>query len=179
MANRTNDPSPQSTSFRFTGFDFSLYAAIIFAWSTSWYPLSLQVGVVAPEVSLTWRFAGASILMFLFLIITKRQIRFSFANHARFALLGVLIFSTNFLMFYYAALEGLASGLLSVIFSTASITSLILSSLLFRQRADKRVALGGVIGLCGIALVFWPEISGTTFNPVSYTHLTLPTICSV
>ena len=164
MTNRANAPSPQSTSFRFTGFDLGLYATIIFAWSTSWYPLSLQVGVVAPEVSLTWRFACASLLMFLFLIITKRPIRFSLANHARFALLGILIFSTNFLVFYYAALQGLASGLLSVIFSTASITSLILSSILFRQRPDKRVALGGVIGLCGIALVFWPEISGTTFN---------------
>lgn len=164
MTNRPSAPAPQSSSFRFTGFDLSLYAAIIFAWSTSWYPLSLQVGVVAPEVSLTWRFAGASLLMFLFLVITKRPIHFSLANHARFALLGVLIFSTNFLMFYYAALQGLASGLLSVIFSTASITSLILSSLLFKQRPDKRVALGGLIGISGIAFVFWPEISGATFN---------------
>ncbi|MEP1442463.1 MAG: DMT family transporter, partial [Hyphomicrobiales bacterium] len=164
MTNHPSAPFSQSASFRFTGFDLSLYAVIIFAWSTSWYPLSLQVGVVAPEVSLTWRFAGASFLMFLFLIITKRQIHFSLAHHARFAMLGILIFSTNFLMFYYAALQGFASGLLSVIFSTASITSLVLSSILFKQRPDKRVALGGVIGICGIALVFWPEISGTTFN---------------
>lgn len=154
----------RSAPYRFTGFDLGLYAAIIFAWSTSWYPLSLQVGVVAPEVSLVWRFAGAATLMFLFLAITKRPIRFSLTDHGRFAILGVLIFSTNFLMFYYAALQGLASGLLSVIFSTASITSLILNAIISREKPDKRVALGGMIGIVGIACVFWPEISGTTLN---------------
>ena len=164
MTKSNNASSHSDSTYRFTGYDLALYAGIIFAWSTSWYPLSLQVGVVAPEVSLTWRFAGASVLMFVFLLATKRRIRFPLKDHLRFALLGILIFSTNFMLFYYAALQGLASGLLSVIFSTASILSLVLNSLIYWQKPDLRVALGGCIGIFGIALVFWPEISGTTFN---------------
>ncbi|MEO1066636.1 MAG: DMT family transporter [Pseudomonadota bacterium] len=150
--------------YRFTSVDFALYAAIVLAWSTSWYPLSLQVGVVAPEVSLVWRFLGAGVLMFGYLLYSGRQIRFALADHVRFAMLGILLFSTNFALFYYASATGLASGLLSVIFSTASIINLILTTLVTGARPEGRVALGAILGLCGIALVFWPEIAGTSFN---------------
>ena len=45
--------------------DYLLYAVVVFGWSTSWYPLKLQLGVVAPEVSLFWRYFFSAILMFV------------------------------------------------------------------------------------------------------------------
>ena len=45
-------------------FDYLLYADVVFVWSTVWYPLSLQMGVVEAEVSLVWRFTAAAVLMF-------------------------------------------------------------------------------------------------------------------
>ena len=41
---------------RFDAFDGLLYAVTVFGWSTSWIAMKAQVGVVAPEVSLLWRF---------------------------------------------------------------------------------------------------------------------------
>lgn len=129
----TNLPLTKTEPHRLTFLDAALYAGIIFAWSKSCYPLTLQISIIAPEGSLLWRFLAACSVMFAFLIINKKQIRFKLKDHARFALSGVLIFSTNFLLFYYAA-DGVTSGLLSVIFSTASIISLILATLTFRQK---------------------------------------------
>jgi len=159
----TNITRPSADDFRFTLFDALLYAAIVFAWSTSWYPLKLQIGAIAPEVSLVWRFVLAGSAMFLFLLAKGHKIRFQLKDHARFALMGTLIFSTNFLLFYYAS-EGVASGLLSVIFSTASIISLVLATLLFNERLEMRVVFGAALGICGIALLFLPEITGTTLT---------------
>ncbi|GAG06350.1 unnamed protein product, partial [marine sediment metagenome] len=40
--------------------DFALYAGVVASWSLSWYAIILQLGTVAPEVSLVWRFLLAS-----------------------------------------------------------------------------------------------------------------------
>ena len=49
-------------------FDYLLYGLTVFAWSISWLPLKWQLGVVAPEVSIFWRFLIAGILMMGFAI---------------------------------------------------------------------------------------------------------------
>ena len=143
--------------------DYGLYALTIFAWSTSWLALKMQVGVVAPEVSVFWRFLFAAALMMGWVILSRRPMRFAVSDHLRFAGLGVLIFSTNFALFYYGA-QRLPSGLLSVVFSLASIINLLLAAVIFRHGVSRRVLIGGVLGACGIALMFWPQIAGTTLN---------------
>lgn len=147
----------------FTAVDLGLYALTVFAWSTSWIALKAQVGVVAPEVSVAWRFLIAAAVMMGWLAATGRRIRFPLADHLRFAGLGALIFSINFFLFYMGG-QYLASGLLSVVFSLASVFNLILAAPLLGQRIEPRVALGGLVGVAGIGLVFWPEIAGTHFD---------------
>ena len=105
--------------------DFLLYAAVVFAWSTSWYPLSLQMGVVAAEVSLIWRFMVAAALMFAISRWRGVGLRHGRDEHLRFAALGVLLFSTNFALYYNASLFA-ASGLLAVILSTSSLINVLM-----------------------------------------------------
>jgi drug/metabolite transporter (DMT)-like permease len=135
-----------------------LYALIVWCWGTSWYALHWQLGVVPPEVALVWRFVGAAGAMFLWCLIDRTPLRFPLATHGRFALQGLLLFSTNFLLFYYGG-QTLHSGLLAVVFSTASIFNLILGASFFGQRFERKVAAGALLGFSGIALMFWPEIS--------------------
>jgi hypothetical protein len=40
--------------------DYGLYATSVLAWGLSWIALHYQVGTVAPEVSVVWRFAIAA-----------------------------------------------------------------------------------------------------------------------
>ncbi len=152
--------------------DLALYATTVFCWGTSWIALSAQVGVVAPEVSIFWRFCLAAAIMWAWVAMRGERLRFSAADHLRFAAAGLFLFSTNFTLFYYGALT-IPSGLLAVVFSLASIFNLLLGAVLLRQRIEPRVALGGVVGFTGIGLLFWPEIAGAGFDRGALTGLAL------
>jgi drug/metabolite transporter (DMT)-like permease len=142
-------------------YDFLLYVAVIIGWSTSWYPLSLQLGVVAPEVSLVWRFAISSLMMFGICALRGIGVRFGGAEHARFLMLGMALFSTNFALFYNASLYA-ASGLLAVMLSMSSLINVGLVAALNR-RLPPLMQLGAALtGLAGLALVFLPELRASS-----------------
>lgn len=138
--------------------DLALYVATVFFWGTSWIALRAQLGVVAPEVSALWRFVLATAIMWGWVWVARAPARFARADHLRFFATGCCLFSLNFTLFYYGGLT-VPSGLLAVVFSLASIFNLVLGALLLRQRVERRVALGGLVGAVGIGLLFWPEIA--------------------
>ena len=122
-----------------------------------------QVATVAPEVSVFWRFVLASSIMMVWAKIRGHNLSFRLQDHLRFAGLGALLFSTNFTLFYYGAAL-LPSGLLAVIFSTASIFNLFLGLILFGQKPNLLALGAGVLGFAGITLMFWPRLAGTGFD---------------
>lgn len=145
------------------GLDYGLYAAVVFAWSTSWIAIKYQVGVVSPEVSLVYRFALSAACMWAWLLASGRAWRFPPRHHLRFALLGVLLFSSNFLAFYYGG-KSVPSGLLAVVFSLASVFNLVLGNLIFRTAIDRVTLIGALTGFGGVLAMFWPQISGAEFD---------------
>ncbi|MEL6201228.1 MAG: DMT family transporter [Pseudomonadota bacterium] len=142
----------------FTAFDYVLYAVTVGSWSVSWYALSLQPGAVANEVSLVYRFVIASAVMLVWCLLKGETLWFAPRQHVSFIATGIFIFSTNFLLFYYGS-SYVVSGLLSVIFSLASLTNIFLAALIFRERPNLRIVAAACLGACGIALLFWPEMS--------------------
>jgi drug/metabolite transporter (DMT)-like permease len=141
--------------------EFGLYALVVFCWSTSWIALRMQASAdVAPEVSCLWRFVICAPIMFVWARLAGVPLALSPAAHLRSALMGVCMFSTNFVLFYYGG-KVISSGLLAVMFSFASVINLLLAAALLGSRISPRVALGGVMGLAGIALMFWPEFART------------------
>jgi len=166
-------PSKAASSARpFEPVDYGLYALTVLAWSASWFAISLQVGVVSPEVNLVWRFSIATVLMFAWVILSRRRLAFQPSDHLRFAALGILMFSSNFLLFYYGALY-LVSGLLSVVFSLASVVNILLAALVTREPPSLRVLLGGLAGFTGIALMFYPEMAAHGLSGATLTGLAL------
>lgn len=155
---------PAQSPARIDGTTFGLYAATVFLWGVSWIGIKAQLGVVAPEMSVLWRFILAALVTWGWVLASGKPVRFSKGDHLRFAVTGCCLFSFNFLSFYYGGLY-VPSGLLSIVFSLASIFNLVLGFVLFRQKVEPRLALGGAIGVAGIGLLFWPEITGAGFNP--------------
>ncbi|MHA7774336.1 DMT family transporter [Roseibium sp. M-1] len=156
-------PSLRPASAGFSPADYGLYAVTVLAWGFSWIAMKGQVATVAPEVSVFWRFVLAAAIMMAWARFRGHNLSFRWQDHLRFAGLGAFIFSTNFTLFYYGAAV-LPSGLLAVIFSTASIFNLFLGLILFGQRPNP-VALGaGLLGFLGIGLMFWPKLSGAEFD---------------
>lgn len=158
----TSSPSrPNDKVFDRT--DAVLYGLVVLAWGTSWIAIPAQLGVVAPEVSVFYRFLAAGLIMMVWMLWSGRPMSFPPMAHARFALLGILTFSSNFAIFYYAGFW-FASGLLAVVFSTATIFILILGRLIYGDALSGKVLWGAAIGLAGICLVFWPKIASTAFD---------------
>ena len=146
-----------------TRYDYSLYATTCFVWGTSWLALRMQLGTIAPEVSLVWRFALAGVIVFAWAMWSSQRLRFGWRDHVLFAAMGFFIFSTNFLFFYYGGLV-ITAGLLAVVFSLASIVNFLIGIVFMGQKAEPRRLGGAVLGALGIGFLFWPEIAGTTLN---------------
>jgi drug/metabolite transporter (DMT)-like permease len=147
----------------FSGIDYSLYALVVLLWGTSWIGIHFQLGVVDPEVSILWRFLIAALAMFGWVGASGGRLAFPLALHLRFAALGLFLFSTNFLCFYYGGLT-VPSGLLAVVFSLASIGNMLLGALFFGTRPSRRLVLGAVLGFAGVATMFEPQIVGADFD---------------
>lgn len=134
-----------------------LYGLTVLFWGTSWLAIKFQLGVVAPEVSVVYRFAIAAALMLVVCVAARRPMRFSIADHAFMALQGLCLFSTNY-FFIYLGSQYLTTGLVAVAFSTLVIMNILGGAALFRTPITARMVLGAGLGIGGIALVFWPEI---------------------
>ena len=142
--------------------DYLLYAAVIFGWSTSWLPLKWQLGVIAPEVSLFWRFSLASALMFLVTkLFTSEKIALAWRDHLLMMPFGFCLFSMNFTLFYYGGLNT-TSGLLAVVFSTASLINIFYMALLQRKMPKLMLIIAGLIGFIGVGLIYSPELATST-----------------
>ena len=157
---------------RIDGTTLGLYVATVFLWGVSWIGIKAQVGVVAPEMSVLWRFLLAALVTWGWVLATGQRVRFAMSDHLRFVVVGCCLFSFNFVSFYYGAIPT-PSGLLSVVFSLASIFNLALGFAIFRQRVEPRLALGGALGFAGIGLLFWPQIAGAGFNAAALWGLAL------
>jgi drug/metabolite transporter (DMT)-like permease len=144
---------------RFTPLDYALYTTSVLVWGVSWIAMHYQVGDVAPAVSVVWRIAIAAPLMLAFAAWRGERLRFRLAEQPYLAGLGAAIFSLNFLLFYYAA-QHVASGLLSIVFSLASIGNVVLGSVVFGTRVERRVLIGGAFGAAGVAAMFAPALGG-------------------
>jgi drug/metabolite transporter (DMT)-like permease len=135
-----------------------LFFLASFIWGTTWLAIKFQLGVVAPEVSVAWRFALASLLLVGWCLLRGISLRFTARDHARLALLGFLLFGLNYVLVYRAE-QHLASGLVAVVFSFLVFWNLIGARLFFGTPAPPAVALGAVLGVAGVALLFWPEVT--------------------
>lgn len=142
--------------------DVFLYSLTVLVWGTSWLAMTFQLGPVAPEVSVVYRFAIAAAVLLPFCLASRRNMVFSLRDHGFIALQGVLLFSSNFFLIYLGA-QYLTSGLVSVGFSTIIIMNILGTRLLFGTRITASMVAGAGLGVAGMGLLFWPELAA--FDP--------------
>ena len=136
-----------------------LYLLTVLTWGSTWIAIKLQLGVVAIPVSIFYRFGLAAVLMMIGLALLGRLQRLDRRGHLLCMGQGLCLFCLNFLCFY-SATQWISSGLVSVVFSAATIWNALNARLWFGTRIAPRVMLGGAFGLSGLVLLFWPEVAG-------------------
>lgn len=134
-----------------------IYAIVVLIWGTTWYAIKFQLGVVAPEISLVYRFGLATICVFVFARIAGSPMRLSWRDHRFVALQGLTLFCLNYWMTYLST-QFLTSGLVAVLFTSVILLNLINARLFFGVPVEARVLLAAVTGALGVALLFLPEL---------------------
>ena len=152
-----------------------LFAACVAIWGSTWIAITFQLGRVAPEASVFYRFLLASLLVFGYCLARRLPLRYSAGEHAWIALLGVCMFSVSYIFVYYAE-EHVVSGLVAVGYSASPLLAMLGMRLFFGTPMTRRVGAASVLGIAGIALVFAPEFrlmqgGGSTAAGAAYTAL--------
>jgi drug/metabolite transporter (DMT)-like permease len=137
----------------------TLFALASLIWGSTWLAITFQLGVVAPEASVVYRFALAAGMVALWCLATGRSLRFSARQHAWFAAQGALLFGLNYLGVYWAE-QYVASGLVAVLFSLIVFLNLVGVRVFFATPISARTLLGATLGVAGVVLLFWREFGG-------------------
>jgi drug/metabolite transporter (DMT)-like permease len=144
----------------------SLYLATVLIWGTTWIAIEFQLGTVAPEVSVFYRYLLAAVLLFGWCRYRMLNLRFAAVAHGKFVLLGVLLFSLNYIAAYYAQ-EHITSALSAIAFSMMVWMNIVNARMFFGTQAGWRVIVGSLLGVLGIAFLFLPQISSFSLSDLT------------
>lgn len=137
----------------------TLYALVALLWGSSWIAITFQLGSVDPLISVIYRFVLATGFMFGWCAYQRQSLRLPVHYHFSLAVQGCFLFGFNYWVLYQAS-QYVTSGLIAVIFSTIVFFNALNGWLFLRMPVRSEVLLGGVIGLAGIVLLFWPQLDG-------------------
>lgn len=145
-----------------------LFISTLLCWSPTWYLIKFQFGVVDPLISIFYRFLIASAIVFIFLILLKKKLSFNLNQHLWFLLLGVTLFSLNYI-FFYLANTYLISGIVTIAFSTILIMNILGERIYFKIKCSKQTLLAAGFGIIGILIIFEKEL--LNFKVEDKTHI--------
>ncbi|WP_436660002.1 DMT family transporter [Acinetobacter sp. P1(2025)] len=141
-----------------------LYALVVVIWGTTWIAITLQQqSEISTTVAVFWRFFISAIVLFAFVVMSRKLQKLATHDHLFCLLQACCIFGFNFVCFYYAV-QYISSGLEAVIFSMAVIFNTINAKLFFAQQISSRFYPAALFGLFGIIALFWHDVMGTTLN---------------
>ena len=145
-----------------------LFIATLLCWGPTWYVIKFQLGTVDPMVSVFYRFFLASLIILLACVIKKLPLKFSLKEHFYIAVLGILLFNVNYVIFYLST-QYLISGFVALCFSSILFMNVINNIIFHKNLPNIKTILGGAIGTMGLIFIFFDEISNFTFsNMTSY-----------
>ena len=140
-----------------------LYATVVLIWGSTWSAIPYQFGVVAEEVSVAYRFAIAAVTLFLYAIVAGKKIRLPLRYYPMVIVQGFLLFSINYFFVYYGAAY-ITSGLVAVIFTSIVVSNAFFERVFFRTPLEGRLLVASLLGMLGIASIFWPEVSALSLQ---------------
>ncbi|HEV7575569.1 MAG TPA: EamA family transporter [Caldimonas sp.] len=137
---------------------WQLFAICVVVWGTTWHAITYQLVEFPAEVGVALRFALAGASVLAFCRWRGVPLVYPLADHAALALQGVFLYGVSYVCVYQAE-RFVPSGLVAVGYSAAPLLAGIGAALLFGTALGRRFVVGGLLGLCGVALIFWPEIT--------------------
>lgn len=139
---------------------WQLFAICVLTWGTTWYAITFQLSASTPEFGVVMRFGLAGACVLGWCAWRGQRLRFSLREHVWLALQGVFLYGVSYVCVYHAE-RHLPSGLVAVGYSGSPLVAGLGATLLFGALMTRRFIAGGLLGLVGVALIFWPEFGKT------------------
>jgi drug/metabolite transporter (DMT)-like permease len=134
------------------------FAIATLIWGSTWLAIKFQLGTVAPEVSVVYRFALASLLLFAWCRATRRPLALTGKAHALAVAQGALTFGFNYVAVYWAE-QYVASGLVAVVFSTVVFMTPVAMRIGYGTPISSSSFVAAAMGVAGVSLLFLPELA--------------------
>jgi drug/metabolite transporter (DMT)-like permease len=150
--------------------NYILFLITLFCWSPTWYLIKFQLGYVDPLVSVFYRFLIAAIIIFIYLILKNKNLKFSISYHFWFLFFGICLYSINY-VFFYLSNTYLISAFPAIVFSTVVIMNILGETFYFKKKPSFKTLIGAIIGMIGIIIIFNDEIFN--FSLTEGTHIGL------
>ena len=134
----------------------NLFIISTLIWGTTWIAITFQIDGVPPEVSVSYRFAIATVLMAALAWFKPSKIWLTWQQQRWMFLLGFL-YAINYL-FVYRAETQISSGLVAVAGSAILFFNIILARFFFGHAISRELAIGALFGFTGIVILFAPDV---------------------
>ena len=138
--------------------NFQLFATCVLIWGSTWLAITFQLGTVAPEISVGYRFLAASVALFLYCRWRRLELRFGLHHHIELLFFGAWMFCISYVFVYYAETY-IISAMVAVAYSASPMLNMLMSRVFFSTPMTARVTAGAVFGIAGIVCVFWHEFA--------------------
>ena len=134
--------------------NLQLFVTCVLIWGSTWLAITFQLGTVAPEMSVGYRFIASAAAVFMYCRWRGLNLRFALRAHIDFALFGAAMFCISYIFVYYAETY-IVSGMVAVGYSAGPLLNMLMSRVLFSTPMTTRVVTGAMFGLIGVICVFW------------------------
>lgn len=143
--------------------DLTAIVVCTLCWGTTWFAITLQLGVVDPVVSVVYRFAFAAALLFAWCAFRGEKIALTRPQHFAAFGVGFATFTINYTLVYWAE-ERVTSAVVAVVFATMAFANLIGFRIAFGQRPSWLAWAAAGLGVAGVGLLSWEEIASAQFG---------------
>ena len=138
-----------------------LMALVVLIWGTTWHAIVYQINHTTPELGVTLRFGLAGLGVLAFAAWHGLNLRLPLRAHGVLALQGLFMYSLSYLCVYHAE-KHVPSGLVAVGYSASPLLAGLGAWALWRNALSPRFVVGGVLGVLGVAMIFWPELGSAS-----------------
>ena len=148
-----------------------LFLGALLFWSATWSIIGLtQVNIdLDPTISVFIRFILAGLIILAYVILTNRKLIFSLKEHLYFFILGIFLYSGNYIFFYHSNVY-LPSNIPATVFCLLTIFNILGEKFIFKKPITSMTLSGALLGITGIGIIFYQDFvnfdlnSGTTLG---------------
>jgi len=136
-----------------------LFVIACLIWGSTFFAITLQLGEVAPAVSVVYRFALASAVLFAWCAARGDKLLMPWRTQRWMLLQGCATFGLSYICTYTSE-QYLVSGLVAVLFALMVFWNPMLNRLALGTPLSWRTWSAGGVAICGVTLLFFQSIAG-------------------